>query len=90
MFKLLDVVTPIVAIDKVPFNAIGTIVDIYPDNFYEVEFCDADGIPILEEITITLSEDSFVLSASLRGRMAALIGNMDVDLDAEIIGEVAL
>lgn len=30
------------------------------------------------------------LPASLRDRMAGLIGNMDVDLDAEIDGDVAL
>jgi len=30
------------------------------------------------------------LPASLRGRAAALVGNMDVDLDAEIDGDVAL
>lgn len=31
-----------------------------------------------------------VLPASLRDRAAALVGNMDVDLDAEIDGNVAL
>ena len=30
------------------------------------------------------------LPATLRDRMAALVGNMDVDLDAEIDGDVAL
>lgn len=30
------------------------------------------------------------LPATLRDRMAALVGNMDVDLDAEIEGDVAL